>query len=630
MSDQLPLSLPGDFDVTPDTVVPFEIPALKPKPGGLGMMRLRDYQCEAVDCIYESWIEHDALVAVLATGLGKTVVFSEVIIRWPGTGRILVLAHVQELILQAQKSIAYHTDQGVAIEMNIQRDKNHFGGKANVLVASVQTFGKRLEQFSPSDFDVLIIDEFHHAASPTYRRVWNWLKEGNPDAKLLGVTATPNRADNTSLACVADVCAFQMGIREGIDLGWLVPIQQKYVVVDELDFSKCRTLAKDINEKDLESAMMGGEAVEGMSEEERLALVEKQERMLHAVAAPAVKEAAGRQGIVYCVTVAHAERMAEILRRYPGVSAELIHGGTPTGDRKQLFNQFKGGHIQFLVNVGVVTEGVDVPGAQLIVMARPTKSTGLYTQMVGRATRPLPGLVDKYDTPELRQEAIGNSLKPYALVLDFVGNSGKHKLVSTADVLAGDMPEEFVEAAKAEMAETGEAGDIRAKAWQKKEEHDEEVRKRQEEEQQKAEARRREALAREEARRARLHAESQHRTKDVDPFDRNQVVAERPRPEFRGGSTDKQVEKLRRLGVSPETAMKWGKQQAGAVISDLGSRRGGKYILQFGKWLGHSLEKIPVEYLCWAGQNLHNEEFQANLEQFRQEWRSRNSTQGES
>ena len=616
----------AELPITDESADVGSIPALAPKPGGLGMMRLRDYQNEATDCVYEAWQEYNAVMAVLATGLGKTVLAAEVIIRWPGTKRILFLAHVRELIHQAKEKIGLHTDETPAVEMGMEselREDRRIVKQSQVLVASIQTFSRRKHKFCASDFDLVIIDEFHHASANTYRAIWAWLQAGNPNIKLLGITATPDRADGTSLACIAEHCAFDMGIREGIDDGWLVPIRQQYIVVDGLDFSKCRTLAKDLNEKDLEETMMGGVATDDMTPEQRQEILEKQERMMHAVAVPAIQEAQGRQGLVYCVTVNHAERMAEIFRRYPGVTAELIHGGTPHDERLDLMNRFKGGSLQWLVNVGVITEGVDVPGAHVIVMARPTKSRALYTQMVGRATRAVPGLVDRYDAPELRQEAIANSVKPFSTVLDFVGNSGKHKLISTADVLAGDMPEAFVEAAIEEMRETGETADIRAKAWQKKQEHDDEIAKRQAEEKRKAEERQKEIQAREEARRARLRAEAEYRSKQVDPFNKHDVVAERAQPEFRGGASDAQVRLLGRLGIKPDTAMKWSKKQAGAVISDLKSRSGGRFIIQFGKHQGKSLESVPVDYLRWAGENIHHEDFQKNLELYRQEWRDK-------
>jgi superfamily II DNA/RNA helicase len=303
--------------------------------------------------------------------------------------------------------------------------------------------------------------------------------------------------------------------------------------------------------------------------------------------------------------------MAEVLRRYPGVTAEVVHGKTPPEERKDIIGRFKRGETQMLVGVGVFTEGFDAPNVQVIAMARPTKKQGLYVQMVGRGTRPLPGLIDRYDTDEERQEAISNSLKPACVVLDFVGNSGKHKLVSTADILAGDMPPDLVEAAVEEMKESGEAEDIREAVWRKKEERDEEERKAQEERERKA----REAAMREEARRAKLKADAEYRSREINPFG-HETAPERHQVAYRGGATDKQVGFLKKLGVKPEVSMAWTVRQAGAVISDLANRRGGDWIMRFGKYAGTPIKSLPQGYLQFMAANCNSEDFQSNLRQY--------------
>ena len=572
-------------------------------------------QCIMVDSSDHLYLTDDYILT------HNTVIGAEVIIRHPGQGRILFIAHVVELIDQARRTIKNHTDEEPSVEMGDQsecRDGHGILDKSKVLVASIQTMSRRMEQFDPNDFDLIIIDEFHHAAADSYRRLWEYFKTKNPAIKLLGITATLFRTDKITLGCMADHCAFKMGIREGIDDGWLVPVKQKYIVVENLDFSACRTLAKDLNEKDLEGVMMGGKVEEGMTEEERRELLIKQERMLHAIAAPSVKEADGKPGLVFCVTVEHAIRMAEILRRYPGVTAEVVHGKTPKEDRKDTIRQFGQGKIQFLVGVGCFLEGFDAPHVQVLVMARPTKSLVIYIQMIGRGTRAVGGLVDKFDSPDTRKEAIAGSIKPFCTVLDFVGNSGKHKLISTADVFAGDMPPELVAAAIKEMKETGEAEDIRKKTWQKKEEHDAEVRRREEEKRQLEKERRERAIALEEARRARLVAEAEYRAKNVDPFG-HESVPERVQTAYRGGATDGQVRFLVQLGIKEETAMGWGKGQAGAVIDKLSNQTGPDFVMRFGKHKGKTLKTIPHDYLKWASTEIKDPKFQDNLEVYRKQ-----------
>lgn len=585
-----------------------------------GVMTLRPYQVEAVDSCYEAWRDYDAVMMVLATGLGKTVIASDIINRWPvSAGRVLFVAHIKELIDQAHDKIRDHTTDKPAVEMGDNRgetERHELWQIPKVLVASIQTLSKRMEKIDPQQFGLVIIDEFHHAGAPTYRRAWEYFKSGNPNLKCLGITATPYRGDKITLSCIAEHCCFEMGIREGIDAGYLVPIQQKYIVVDALDFSQCRSIAKDLNEGDLEEVMLGAVVKDEMSEADRLEALQKQERMLHAIAVPTVKESQGRPTLVFCVTVEHAERMAEVLRRYPGVSAEVLHGKTPTDQREEILERFRRGDLQMLVGVGCFTEGFDAPNVQVVAMARPTKQQGLYVQMIGRGTRPLPGLVDRYGTDEERQEAIANSLKPHMTVLDFVGNSGKHKLVSTADVLAGDMPPELVEAAVEEMRETGEAEDIRQAVWRKKNERDEAERKAAEE----RERKQREALAAEESRRAKLKAEAEYRAKQVDPFGAQQLP-ERVQPKFRGGASDSQVEFLFKLGIPRETSFTWTKTQAGAVISERKARSGGEWIMRFGKHVGQPLKNLPHAYLRYMGENCKSEEFQNNLAMYRSQYR---------
>jgi superfamily II DNA or RNA helicase len=586
-----------------------------------GTMRLRLYQVEAVTAAFAAWRHHSATMMVVATGLGKTVIAADIVNRWPpDEGRILVIAHIAELITQAQDKIHLHTADKPVIEMGQNRgetERHELWAKSKVVVASIQSLHLRHEQFNPQEFGLIIVDEFHHAASPSYRKVIEYFRAGSPKIKLLGITATPHRGDNVTLGCIAETCCYEMGIQQGIDEGYLVPIQQQYIVVDQLDFSPCRSLAKDLNERDLEVAMMGAKLTSAMAEEERLAALEQQERMLHAIAVPTVKEAQGRPTLVFCVTIAHAERLAEVLRRYPGVTAEVIHGKTPPDQRAEIVERFKRCELQMLVGVGCFTEGFDAPNVAVVAMARPTKQQGLYVQMIGRGTRPLPGVVDRYSTAEERKEAIANSLKSNMTVLDFVGNSGKHKLISTADVLAGDMPPELVEAAVEKMKRTGEAKNIRDAVRQKQEDRDAEERKKEEERQQKLRA---QALD-EEARRAKLKADAQYRAMTVDPFS-TQVVPERAQSPFLGGASDRQIGFLGKLGIKEEVAMKWSKRQAGAVIQDRANRIGGEWIMRFGKHVGKPLKEIPREYLRFLNENCDDEAVQANLQQYRREYKA--------
>ena len=465
-------------------------------------MKLRDYQETAIQKILESWQKFRSCLIVLPTGCGKTVVFGELIHRlltnkvkvegeqWIGQDsvRAMILAHREELISQAADKVGRISGADVQVEMGEMKVSPMFGQMPHVVVSTVQTQtaplgGKvkvegegeqRMSKFCPDDFGVLVIDEAHHATAKTYRScIEHYLS--NPKCRLLGVTATPDRADESALGSVFDTVAFEYTVTEAIHDGWLVPVKQRLVKVGSLDFSKVSSCAGDFNQGEL-------------------AQVLEEEQNLHAIAAPTMEICGNRRAIIFAASVKQAERLAEILNR--GKSEELrgksedgstqdraawVCGMTPKDERRTILEDFKAGRVQYLVNVGVLTEGYDDAGVEVVVMARPTKSRALYAQMAGRATRPSAKIADllgtvgdqvkvegegeqRMDASSLRRKLIAESDKPECTILDFVGNSGRHKLVSTVDILGGkeiDEDEEEARArAKKRCEESGEAVDM--------------------------------------------------------------------------------------------------------------------------------------------------------------------------
>ena len=566
---------------------------------------LRPYQVETVDAVYESWEQSDAVLVVQATGLGKTVAIAEIINRWPDNGgRIVVMAHREELIRQAVEKIQFHTSTRPEIEMAERVAGRHgFLSESNVIVTSVQTMSKkrRMERFDPTEIGLLIIDEAHHATADTYRRVIDYFAQGG--LKIAGATATPNRKDKSALGAVFDMVAHEMTIQDGIECGWLVDIEQKYITVDGLDFSWIKTTAGDLNERQLAQAM-GGAPVADEMDEDQIEALKRQEMMIHSVVAPTVEEADGRPTLVFGVTKEHARRLTEVFNRY-GARARCVLGETPKDERRDVVRQFQTGEVQVLVGVGVFTEGFDAPAASVIAIARPTKSSLLYTQMIGRGTRPLSGLVDGLDSSQERIEAIAGSEKPVVTVLDFVGNSGRHKLISAADILGGDYELQDVEAAAEAMKQGGDSANVRDALEEAKELREQRLREAEEEE------------LRARARRAELRAQAQYQTRDVNPFG-NDSVPDRPMSTFRGGASDKQVDFMMKLGISEEAAVTYTRSQASAVISELVSREGGSWIMRFGKFSGVALANVPAPYLRWAEKNIRNPELQQNLRMMRE------------
>jgi len=427
---------------------------------------LRDYQRLAVDNTFVEWQTVRSTLINLATGLGKSVCFSEVMRRWDvaNQGRILLIAHRKELIYQA---VAHAKRAGLTsgIEMAGRYAKNE-----DVVIASVQSlngstkctacFGegcddcsdgktKRFTRFHPRDFGLVTIDEGHHAVAKSYRNVLTWFGQ-NPGQKTLLVTATPKRADKKGLNNICESVAATVTLREGIEGGWLVPIRQKFVTVDGLDISKVGESKGDLAAGQLERAFLGTDEVE--------------ERQLHAIVKPTLMEANGRKTLVFASGKEHAEKLCACFNGN-GVDAECVTDETDDITRQQSVKRYTDGNLQVLVNCMVFTEGFDAPATSVVANCRPTKSESLYLQIIGRATRTLPGVVDGPETPELRKTAIEASAKPYCTILDFVGNSGEHKLISVADVLAGERvePLDLKEAVRI-ATETGEAVDIEALA----------------------------------------------------------------------------------------------------------------------------------------------------------------------
>ncbi len=509
-------------------------------------MILRPYQSAASDAIFTEWQEHDSTLVVMPTGGGKTVLFADVIRRvFPK--RALVVAHREELIFQARDKIQRVTGLSADVEMGEYRAEGGLFGQARVVVSTIQTQcsggdgGGRMSKFDPQRFGVLIIDEAHHATSPSYRRVIDYYRT-NPALKVLGVTATPDRADEEALGQVFQSVAFDYEVLDAIHDGWLVPIEQQMVHVEGLDYSSIRTTAGDLNGGDLAAVM---EAEKNLQQMASASLEIIQRIGAQRTARPTLPRA-----LVFTSSVKAAEMTAEIFNRHRGGMASWVCGKTDREERRRVLAEFAAGKIQVVCNCGVLTEGFDDPGVEVIIMGRPTKSRSLYSQMVGRSTRPLPGVVDGPETAEARRAAIAASAKPSCLVVDFVGNAGKHKLVTSADILGGKVSEEALELAVARAQKSG--GPVKmAEALDEAE----------------AELHEQKRLA-EAARRARLVATARFTTQTVDPFDVLHLDPVKPRGwDNVKQLTEKQRSLLAKQGINPDNlSFSQGKQLVAEIF----------------------------------------------------------------
>lgn len=366
----------------------------------------RPYQIAAVKAIERRLQEDRSTLLVLPTGGGKTFVFTDLIRRRP-TDRVLVLAHRDELLQQAQARLAKELGEPIGLE----QAQNHHDNE-RVIVGSIQTVSmpNRLEAFSPEAFDLIVCDEAHHAVAPTWRRVVDYFA----NAKVLGVTATPDRADEKAMGQVFDSVAFDYEIEDAIRDGWLCDVTCTRVRIAGLDLSNVRTTAGDLNQGDLETAM-------------------KVEGVLQGIADVVYRESGDRKTLVFATSVEGAHRLAEILCRHREGCAVAVDGKTEIDERRERLNSHQDGGCQFLVNVGICTEGYDDPSISCVAVARPTKSRALFAQMIGRGLRIAPGKTD-------------------CLVIDLAGNSGRHKLASAADILGGKYSEGEVAEANRQIA----------------------------------------------------------------------------------------------------------------------------------------------------------------------------------
>lgn len=518
---------------------------------------LRPYQGQSVSSIFMEWRTKTSTLIVLPTGTGKTIVFAAVIKKFKQ--RAIVLAHVKELIWQARSKIMDTTGLTVDVEMgdvHAQVSDNLLtGGKAaDVIVSTRQTQisgmdGKgRMTKFNPMDFGLLIIDECHRSASDSYRTVIEYYTKANPDLRVLGVTATPDRADEKALGEIFESVAFKYELEDAINDGWLVPISQLMVVVDGLDFSSIRTVAGDLNGADLAAVMEAEAPVQKMVQATFEAMYSLPENSLLSVDpqewGARVQGLTPKRALAFTASVKAAETLSNIVNRIvPGI-AGWVCGKTPDDERDQTNKDFATGGIRLLCNCGTHTEGYDNPWVEIIVMGRPTKSRSLFAQMCGRGTRALPGVVDGPETPELRKVAIESSAKKTVLVIDFVGNTGRHKLMTTLDILGGKASEE-VKALALKKAEK-KAMRVSDALAESEEEIAQAIEKSRQEDA---------------ARKAKLVAKASYRSQSIDPFSILDMHPVPDQPGDMGKSVpEKQRQWLRDSGMNPDD-MPYGQQK---------------------------------------------------------------------
>jgi superfamily II DNA or RNA helicase len=411
-------------------------------------MKARPYQQECIDEAIKIFKTKRSALGVLFTGAGKTVCvafLAQKMVEMTGK-RVLVIAHREELITQAADKITKATNLTCEIEMGANwASTANMLGCSDVIVATVQTLYQehRMQRFDPNDFCLIVTDEAHRAPAASYNKIYEYFYQ-NPNIKHFGCTATPDRADELAMGTVFDDVASDYDIAKGIDDGWLVQVQQQVVEVASMNLSECRTKLGDFAASDLNAIL-------------------DQEKVIHEMVVPSIEITGDKKTLVFASKCEQAKLMTEIYNRYQPGTTEYIDGKTPKDVRRDIIHRYAKGEIRRLCNVGVLIEGFDDSGVEAIVNCQPTKARNRYAQIFGRMTRPAEEIAHTLNDcigAEERKQMIADSIKPSALMVDMVGNSGRHKLITVADILGGKYPDEVVELALKNNQRRGKPEDV--------------------------------------------------------------------------------------------------------------------------------------------------------------------------
>ena len=352
---------------------------------------LRPYQQAARDSIHAQW-EQGRLrtLLVLPTGTGKTIVFASVAADQVRAGdRVLILAHRGELLEQAADKLQRSTGLVSAVE---KAESTCLNSWFRVVVGSVQTLQRsaRLERFPRDYFGTIIIDEAHHAITDGYRRILDYFES----AKVLGVTATPDRGDMRNLGEVFDSLAYEYKLTDAIKEGYLCKIMAQTIPL-QLDISEVGFTSGDYSLGQLGTAL---------------------DPYLEQIAAEMAQWCKGRKTVVFLPLIKTSQKFRDLLNA-KGFQAAEVNG--QSADRKEVLADFDAGKYNVLCNSMLLTEGWDCPSVDCVVVLRPTKVRSLYSQMVGRGTRLAEGKTD-------------------LLLLDFLWMTDKHELCRPADLVCED------------------------------------------------------------------------------------------------------------------------------------------------------------------------------------------------
>lgn len=369
---------------------------------GVFSMKLRDYQQDAIDAVIQSvnrGIRRPSVV--LATGGGKTVVFSHLVPLLKPTSpergnKTLVLAHKEELVTQAAKVLAnVNPDLKVSIDMRTSK----YDPTANIIVASIPTLVRmtRLNIYNPNEFKTIILDECHHATAKSWVKILDYFGANSPELPIyvIGFTATMERSDGQSLGKSFDEITYKRTLLEMVQNKELVDIKFSTVNLD-LNLSQIKIKFDDYDTLALSKALNRTDA------NAKIVMTYSELKQKHNF----------KSTIVFCVDIEHCRSLCETFRQY-GINAQYVTGFTVKYERRSIIQDFKDGKIDVLCNVQVFTEGTDIPNIDSLFLARPTKSRSLLVQMIGRGLRLHEGkeychVVDIADTKSVGIQSVPN------------------------------------------------------------------------------------------------------------------------------------------------------------------------------------------------------------------------------
>ncbi|KAK0619839.1 P-loop containing nucleoside triphosphate hydrolase protein [Immersiella caudata] len=406
-------------------------------------VQLREYQEECIQSVLVGLENgHKRLGISLATGSGKTVIFTQLIDRVKPLSetatQTLILAHRKELVEQAARHCQNtYPDKTIELEMG----KLSASGTADITIASVQsiTSQERFLKFDPRRFKLILVDEAHHIVAPNYLKVLNYLglgekKQDSPH--LVGVSATFSRSDGVRLGAAIDEIVYHKDYIDMIGDKWLSNVIFT-TVESTADLSAVKRLGR------------GGSGEFDTADLSRVFNTEEINEIT--VKSWFAKAAARKSTLTFCVDVAHVMSLTQKFRQH-GIDARFVTGDTPTRERSERLDAFKKGEFPVLVNCGVFTEGTDIPNIDCVLLARPTRSRSLLIQMIGRGMRLHPGKEDCHIIDMVSALSAGIVTTPTLFGLD------PSELVSDASVEDMEKLRERKEAEKEKAMKTGRLG----------------------------------------------------------------------------------------------------------------------------------------------------------------------------